>query len=146
MMDQWIARGTALWGSLDRYLAPLPHSRPALFAALLVLFLWASVLAIAMLRSSRRQKRIEAAIRDINAEIERLHQAEERRTLVELRSNQHFLNEVTLTPVTYPSGAVEQGKSQDKNINAAQSKPARDRIAEPREVYSTQGSAQAVSK
>jgi len=96
-MDQLIARAAFL-GSPGQILAVLPQSRPIIIAVLFILFVWSSILAILVLRSIRRQRTIEAELKELKAEVDRLHQADERRSLTELRSNQRFLDKITLEP------------------------------------------------
>lgn len=116
-MDQWIARQAQLFFDQPvAILAALPQRWLALCAVLLVLSILSIVFTIVALRSSRRQKIIEIALAEMKVEIDRLQQAEERRTLVEIRSNGCFLNEMTLELVGNKPVAIDPANPEDGKI------------------------------
>lgn len=119
-MDQWIASTSQFWLSLQQFFVALPQ--PRLLAVFLILFLWSTALAIALLRLARRQKELEIALTEIKTEVDRLHLADERRTLVELRSNECFLTEIALGPVNNTPVAIDEGESRENTYHSVRQK------------------------
>jgi hypothetical protein len=97
-MDRWIIKPFNLISDrLAAASADLLGHWPNIIAALLVIA--AALLVGAMWRSSRRYKRYQIRLEELEHEIDILRRAEERRTLLELKSNEGFLEKFQPDPI-----------------------------------------------
>jgi len=96
-------------------IAGIPEAR---FVALgiAVIGLTTLLLTVGLSRLSRKSKKIDALVLELQTEVDRLRQAEERRALADLRSNRAFLQNLALELADTNPEAVPTEISE--NVNA----------------------------
>jgi hypothetical protein len=97
MVERWIVRPMQLlfdWSM--RGLVEVPERWLIVAAGFIIAGLLAVMFAIMGMRLSRRLKKAELLICELQPEIDRLRQAEERRALADLKSNNAFLQNLAL--------------------------------------------------